>query len=135
MDIEIVKELTIEQDIVKMFAEADRYREVTEGIFILLAILIFIYLYIWLNKNFQIKEIMIDEVATLPLREQQKLLDKERKKLVHLMYEYNNAGYWKGIIRKYYIPNIEKKIRIEKKIKVVETNISLLEKAINEMKV
>lgn len=30
MDIKIVKELTIEQDIVRMFAEAGRYKEVIE---------------------------------------------------------------------------------------------------------
>ena len=102
-------------------------------VIVILSVII-LYLYIWMERNFRIKKISIDEVANLPLKEQQKLLRKEKIKQMNLIYEYDRAGYWKGIVHKYFVPELEKRIEIEKAIKIVEDNIVLLENAIYENK-
>ena len=103
-------------------------------VIIILSVIIMLYLYIWIEKNFKIRKISIDEVANLSLREQQRLLRKEETKRMVLIYQYERAGYWKGIVHKYFVPELEKRIEIEEEIKIVEANIELLKNVIYENK-
>lgn len=103
-------------------------------VIIILLVIFSLYLWIKIEKSYRVKTINIDEVANLPLKEQQKLLSKEKAKLMNLIYEYKKAGYWKGLVFRYYVTDFEKRLEIEKAIKITEDNILLLENVIYKNK-
>ena len=106
-----------------------------EVIIILSVVFLLLYLRIRIEKSNRVKRISIDEVANLSSKEQEKLLHKERIKLTNLLYQYDKAGYWKGVVHKYFVPDLEKRIKIEKAIEIVEDNIVLLEDVIYRNKI
>lgn len=105
-----------------------------EVIIILSVVFLLLYLRIRIEKSNRVKRISIDEVANLSSKEQEKLLHKERFKLTNLLYQYDKAGYWKGV-HKYFVPDLEKRIKREKAIEIVEDNIVLLEDVIYRNKI
>lgn len=104
-----------------------------EVIVILLTVSLF-FLKIRINKSNRVKRISIDEVANLSLKEQKSLLRKERDKRNNLIVQYNNAGCWKGVVHKRFVPDFENRMEIKKCLRIMDENILSLEKAIYENK-
>ena len=90
---------------------------------ILLIVSEFEVLKILVKKIYGIRKLDKDEVIALSSEKVKKLLRNEEMKRMDLVYAYCKAGRWKGIIYKYYVPEKEKKIEIEKKIKIVENRL------------
>lgn len=97
---------------------------------ILLIVSEFEVLKILVKKIYGIRKLDKDEVIALSSEKVKKLLRNEEMKRMDLVYAYCKAGRWKGIIYKYYVPEKEKKIEIEKKIKIVENNIEILKEVL-----
>lgn len=97
---------------------------------ILLIVSEFEVLKILVKKIYGIRKLDKDEVIALSSEKVKKLLRNEEMKRMDLVYAYCKVGRWKGIIYKYYVPEKEKKIEIEKKIKIVENNIEILKEVL-----
>ena len=81
----------------------------------------------------KITEIDITKIQSL--QEAEKQLKKEQSNTINLLYMYKYAGQWKGIFHRYWVRDIEKMLRLDRCMKIVNKTIEKLKAYIYEGKV